>query len=274
LVDEQRAFCHDTFARGTAIEHGDDTVGAAYRADRPGHGDDRRVRSGEYELSGTATGAEVLAALVSGATTFTVTIPEGLTLEEIAAVYERAGFGDVARFRALARTTISPSPRPAPPAPWRATLPDPRIRERGDAGGDHAHDRRPASSRPSRAGAFEHGLTDQAVILASIVEKEAAVAEERLRSPCSQPPEARQPLQSDPTVLYGARRRRPDPRHGPGARPRANTYDPASAAGLIANPGWPRSSSGVPGGPARSTSSRATTARTSSTTPSRRTRKP
>src|SRR5262245_48676352 len=47
-------------------------------------GDDRKIRSGEYELPGNATGPEVLALLVSGKQRLRmVTVPEGLTVDEI-----------------------------------------------------------------------------------------------------------------------------------------------------------------------------------------------
>ena len=211
-------------------------------------GDDRRVRSGEYELSGAATGAEVLAALVSGKQRLhLVTIPEGLTLEEIAAVYERAGFGDAARFRALAQDHDFVARLGLPAQHLEGYLfPDTYALE-SEATPEEIVTRMTARFRevftPELAqAASEHGLTvDQAVTLASIVEKEAAVAEERPRISAVFHNRLRRgmPLQSDPTVLYGVTGG--DGRIHATDLARATPYNtyviPGLPPGPIANPG-------------------------------------
>jgi UPF0755 protein len=211
-------------------------------------GDDRRVRSGEYELDGGATGPEVLAALVSGKQRLhMVTVPEGLTVDEIAVLYERAGFGDAERFRALAQDHDFvarlglPVPRlegylfPDTYAFESATTPEEIIARMT------ARFREVFTPELAQAAA-DHGLTvDQAVTLASIVEKEAAVAEERPRISAVFHNRLKRgmPLQSDPTVLYGVSGG--DGRIRSADLVRATPYNTYVIAGLppgpIANPG-------------------------------------
>jgi UPF0755 protein len=63
------------------------------------HGD-RRLQAGEYRFSEAATPGEVAARLARGDVfTRPVTFPEGLTIEEMAAVFERTGMGSAASFR-------------------------------------------------------------------------------------------------------------------------------------------------------------------------------
>jgi UPF0755 protein len=175
-------------------------------------GDDRRIRSGEYELSGAATGPEVLAALVSGKQRLRmVTIPEGLTIEQIALVLESAGFGSAERFRAIAERPEFLA-RLALPAPHLEgyLFPDTYAFESG-ATPEEIVTRMTARFREMftpelAAAAAARGLTvDQAVTLASIVEKEAAIADERptIAAVFHNRLKRGMPLQSDPTVLYG-----------------------------------------------------------------------
>ncbi len=211
-------------------------------------GDDRRVRSGEYELSGNATGPEVLEALVSGRQRLRmVTIPEGLTLEQIALLLESAGLGAAERFRALA-TDQAFIARLGLPAPHLEgyLFPDTYAFESG-ATPEEVVTRMTARFRemftPDLAqSAADRGLTvDQAVTLASIIEKEAAVAAERptISAVFHNRLKRGMPLQSDPTVLYGV--------EGSNGRIRSadlvratpyNTYViPGLPPGPIANPG-------------------------------------
>lgn len=211
-------------------------------------GDDRRVRSGEYELSGNATGPEVLEALVSGRQRLRmVTIPEGLTLEQIALLLESAGLGAAERFRALA-TDQAFLARLGLPAPHLEgyLFPDTYAFESG-ATPEEVVTRMTARFRemftPDLAqSAADRGLTvDQAVTLASIIEKEAAVAAERptISAVFHNRLKRGMPLQSDPTVLYGV--------EGSNGRIRSadlvratpyNTYViPGLPPGPIANPG-------------------------------------
>lgn len=211
-------------------------------------GDDRRVRSGEYELAGNATGPEVLTALVSGKQRLRlVTIPEGLTVEQISLLLESAGFGPAERFRALASNQEFIA-RLALPAPHLEgyLFPDTYAFESGATPEEivtrmTARFREMLTPEIARAAA-ERGLTiDQAVTLASIIEKEAAIAAERptISAVFHNRLKRGMPLQSDPTVLYGV--------DGSDGRIRSadlvratpyNTYViPGLPPGPIANPG-------------------------------------
>jgi UPF0755 protein len=211
-------------------------------------GDDRRVRSGEYELAGNATGPEVLDALVSGKQRLRmVTIPEGLTLEQIALLFERAGFGDVARYRALAQDEAFVATLGLPVPRLEGYLfPDTYAFESG-ATPEEIIGRMTARFREMftpelAAAAEERGLTvDQAVTLASIIEKEAAIADERptISAVFHNRLKRRMPLQADPTVLYGVEGS--DGRIRSADLARATPYNtyviPGLPPGPIANPG-------------------------------------
>lgn len=67
---------------------------------------DRRLRAGEYRFTVAATPSEVAARLARGDVfTRPITIPEGLNIDEVAALFERAGFGPAASFREAASNT-------------------------------------------------------------------------------------------------------------------------------------------------------------------------
>lgn len=211
-------------------------------------GDDRRVKSGEYEIDGDQTADELLAALVSGKQRLRmVTIPEGLTVEETARVLERAGLGAAERFVELAQdeqfvaTLELPVPRlegylfPDTYAFDSTVTPEDIVR--------HMTARFREVFTPDLAeAAAERGLTiDQAVTLASLIEKEAAVPEERpiISAVFHNRLARRMPLQSDPTVLYGVTGREGRIRSVDLARVTPyNTYlIPGLPPGPIANPG-------------------------------------
>jgi UPF0755 protein len=212
-------------------------------------GDDRRIRSGEYELAGGATSVEVLAALVSGRQRLRlVTVPEGLTVEETVLVFERAGIGDAASFRALAQDPAFLATLELPVPRLEGYLfPDTYAFESG-ATAEEIIRRMTARFRELMtpelvAAGKERGLTiDQTVTLASLIEKEAAVPEERpLISAVFHNRLARgMPLQSDPTVLYGVTEREAG-RIRSADLARATPYNtyliPGLPPGPIANPG-------------------------------------
>ncbi|MBM4243602.1 MAG: endolytic transglycosylase MltG [Deltaproteobacteria bacterium] len=211
-------------------------------------GEDRHVRSGEYELSGNATGPEVLAALVSGKQRLRmVTIPEGLNLDEIAQLLERAGFGPADRFRALATKPefIATLGLPAPRLEGYL-FPDTYAFEGGAAPEEivtrmAARFREVFTADLAQAAAARALTVDQAVTLASIVEKEAAVAAERptISAVFHNRLKRGMPLQSDPTVLYGVPNT--DGRIRSADLVRATPYNTYAIPGLppgpIANPG-------------------------------------
>ncbi len=65
-----------------------------------------KIQAGEYGLSAAMTPEQILAILVKGQVLLhRITVPEGLNLEETAAIVERAGFGVREDFLDLARST-------------------------------------------------------------------------------------------------------------------------------------------------------------------------
>jgi UPF0755 protein len=67
------------------------------------HGGDRRIRHGRHEFEGTLTLAAVLEELArTPKPILRVTIPEGLTVRDIAALLERSGAGDASAYLAVA----------------------------------------------------------------------------------------------------------------------------------------------------------------------------
>jgi UPF0755 protein len=173
--------------------------------------DDRRLQAGEYRFADAATPGEVAARLARGDVfTRPVTFPEGLNIQEMAALFERTGIGSAASFRDAA-SEVALIDRFDPEA---ATLegylfPEtyPLSRHAGApelvaamvARFEHVFD------ADLRAGAAAAQMSPREVVtLASLVELEtaqpaerplvAAVFRNRLR--------IGMPLQCDPTVVY------------------------------------------------------------------------
>jgi UPF0755 protein len=174
---------------------------------------DPPIHAGEYRFEGPLTTSQVLDKLLRGDVVLhQVTVVEGLTLEETADSLAKAGFGERDAFLAALRD-------PAPIAdldPEAETLegylfPETYSFQRGTSEAEivrtlvqtfrrhYQADLRPASSRSVRA----------LVTLASIVEKEAKVAEERalIAAVYANRLAAGMGLYADPTVIYALKRR-------------------------------------------------------------------
>ncbi len=207
-----------------------------------------RVKAGEYSFDQAATPDTVLARLVAGdVIRYRFTVPEGLTLREIAGRLETEGRGKTGVFIALAKD----------PAFCRqlgtggTTLEGYLFPETYLMTGDMTEEKliqamvREFNRRLTpeiAAGAKQHNLDrHQLVILASIIQKEAGTSSEmpliasafhnRLRKGI--------PLQADPTVIYGI-----DNFDGNLTRKHLKTATPYNTyqlrglpAGPIANPG-------------------------------------
>lgn len=177
--------------------------------------DDPPLHAGEYRFEGAATTPEVLAKLVRGDVVLhRVTVVEGLTLEETAEALAAAGFGDEEAFLAAMGD-------PAPVAeldPEAETLegylfPETYAFTRGAGEGEiveamvrtfreHFDEEvRPLLTAPP--------TVRELVTLASIVEKEARVEDERrtIAGVYANRLEAGMGLYADPTVIYALKRR-------------------------------------------------------------------
>jgi len=178
-------------------------------------GQGRHLKAGEYRFDRTMTPFEVIDKLVRGDVyVINVTFPEGLTIADIAAIFEAHGFGPRAAFVAAAQ-----DPSPIRHLDATATNLEGYLFPETYPLSRHTD---AASLVRLMAARFEHVLTPelrqaaaarhvsvhQLVTLASIVEKEtarpderpivAAVYENRLR--------IGMPLQCDPTVIYALQR--------------------------------------------------------------------
>ncbi|MGH6946688.1 MAG: endolytic transglycosylase MltG [Kiloniellales bacterium] len=154
------------------------------------------LRAGEYAFAAGISAKEVARLLESGRTVVhRLTVPEGLTSAEIVALMAGA--------EALAGTLEKVPPE-------GSLLPETYHFSRGDRRAEivermtRAHEAALAELWPKRAGGLPLATPEEAVILASIVEKETGVASERplVASVFVNRLKRGMRLQSDPTVIY------------------------------------------------------------------------
>lgn len=209
---------------------------------------DRRIRSGNYELTGGATVGEILDLFVSGPQELDfVVVPEGLNIDETARVLAAAGLGDAGVFAAIARDPAFAARLGVPGDTLEGYLfPDTYAFAAGAAPAEilaHMHQQFQAVFSPRLIEEGRgHGLAPSEIVtLASLIEKEAALAAERALISAVFHNRLRRgmKLQSDPTAVYGVA--------GHSGRVRArdldreNPYNTYKISGLppgpIANPG-------------------------------------
>jgi len=174
-------------------------------------GADRRLQAGEYRFAEALTPREVVTRLASGDIhTEPITFPEGLTIREMAAIFEARGLGTADAFvRAASDTSLAASFDPEAPSLEGYLFPDtyalPRrvsaetVVRRMVAGFEAAFD------EDLRRLAAEQGLSVREVTtLASLVEKETARPDERatVSAVYRNRLEIGMALQCDPTVIY------------------------------------------------------------------------
>ena len=174
-------------------------------------GQGRRLKAGEYRFDHAMTPLEVIDKIARGdAFVVTLTFPEGLTIAEMAKIFESHGLGPAAAFVEAAKDAalihdLDPAARNLEGYLFPETYAVPR---KTDA---------PKLVR-LMVGRFGHVFTQelrdaaaarklsvrQAVALASIVEKETAKAEERplVAAVYVNRLRLRMPLQADPTVIF------------------------------------------------------------------------
>ena len=163
-------------------------------------GRERPLRAGEYEFPARASAFGAIRLMQSGQTVVRrVTLPEGLTVKQATALLaEAAGLeGPLARVPAEGRLL---------PETYHYTWGDSRqgLMDRMEA----ALRETLARAWAGRSGAVLLKTPDEALVLASIVEKETGVAAERPRIAAvfQNRLRAGMKLQSDPTVIYGLSR--------------------------------------------------------------------
>jgi UPF0755 protein len=174
-------------------------------------GADERVRAGEYEVPPGTSPRQLLALLESGAVVrHAITIVEGWTFRELRRSLERdpalaqtlAGQDDAAVMRALGEPGLAPEGQ---------FFPDTYLYDKGTtdlAILRKARERMRAeldAAWRSRADGLPLRTEGEALVLASIVEKETALPSERARiaGVFTQRLRSGMRLQTDPTVIYG-----------------------------------------------------------------------
>jgi UPF0755 protein len=180
-------------------------------------GQHRALRPGEYALRPGMPLRAMVGALVEGrVVTHRVTIPEGFTARQIAALLAREGLADEGRFLALVADPDFARGAGLDAAGLEGFLfPDTYLLTRGlreeEILGQMLARFRQVFGEAEAARARELGLSvTAAVTLASIVEREAKRAEERplVSAVFHNRLRRAMPLQADPTVLYPAAARR------------------------------------------------------------------
>ena len=174
-------------------------------------GSARELKAGEYRFSGEISPRHVIAKLVRGEVYLRpLTFPEGLTIAEMARIFEQRGFGEAAAFvRAARDASLVKGLDPAAPDLEGYLFPDtyglPRRVEPSALVRQMVQRFEKVFDDELRKAVAERGLSvREAVTLASLVEKETAKPEElpvvaavylnRLRIGMG--------LQGDPTVIY------------------------------------------------------------------------
>ena len=211
-------------------------------------GQDRQVRAGEFLITTPLSPIGLLARVTSRPDPLhPVTIPEGLAVREVVALWSAAGFGSDESFFCLLDDPAFLAALDLPPEGAEGYLfPDtydfplatpPEHLLRAMLKRFHEVFTTELATKAARLGLTPH----QAVTLASLVEEEAARADERRLVAAVFVNRLRRgmPLQSDPTVLYGRTDHDRTLTHADLHRP--TPYNTYTIAGLpptpIANPG-------------------------------------
>jgi UPF0755 protein len=219
----------------------------AFRLVARTYGLDRHVQPGEYRFTQVLGVPDVVRVLVAGGAQPEVTIPEGLTVREVAALLAHHGLGPAESLLCLADDPefLLAAGVPGPqlegylfPDTYRFSS----VTSAGEILGAMVrrfHERFDAERH--RRTAARGMSVNEVVTLASIVEKESALAAERsvIAGVFYNRLRIDMPLQSDPTVIYAAPDFQGDLTRADLTRPSPyNTYLSAGLPpGPIANPG-------------------------------------
>ncbi|MGB7217580.1 MAG: endolytic transglycosylase MltG [Vicinamibacterales bacterium] len=175
----------------------------------------RQLRAGEYRFDSPMTPLDVIDKLARGDVyVVNLTFPEGLTIAEMAKVFEGRGFGTAASFVAAASDpalirALDPAARDLEGYLFPETYSLPRHADASALVRQMVDRFEHAFTPELRAAAAARGLSvRQAVTLASIVEKETAKPEERPLIAAVYQNRLRRGigLQCDPTVIYALMR--------------------------------------------------------------------
>ena len=178
-------------------------------------GSARRLKAGEYRFTRPMSMLEVIGKIARGEVDLlSVTFPEGLTIAEMAAIFEARGFGPASTFISAAKDAsaiqaLDPSARDLEGYLFPDTYALPRQAPASRAVRAMVERFLQVLTPQVRAAADARGLTvRQLVTLASIVEKETARGDERplVAAVYSNRLKLRMGLQSDPTVIYALQR--------------------------------------------------------------------
>ncbi len=172
----------------------------------------RRLQAGEYRFDQPMTAAQVVAVIEHGRVFVrSVTFPEGLTIRDMAKIFEARGLGSAASFASAARDAVSlvqdidPSARDLEGYLFPATYALSRRAGAPQLVRMMVARFRDVFTPDLQAAARMQGLSPrQAVTLASLVEKETAKLDERpvVAGVYLRRLEVGMPLQCDPTVIY------------------------------------------------------------------------
>ncbi len=169
------------------------------------------LKAGEYRFTESLSPGAVVATLARGDVYLrSITFPEGLTIRQMAARYELAGFGTAAAFLAAAGdphlvADLDPAARNLEGYLFPDTYALPRRASAGDLVKRMVQHFESVMTADLREEALRQGLSvREAVTLASLVEKETAAPEERPIVAAVYHNRLRQRigLQCDPTVIY------------------------------------------------------------------------
>ena len=172
---------------------------------------DRKLQAGEYRFTSAASPRDVVSRLARGdVDTRVVTFPEGLTIREMAPIFERSGLGSASDFARAASASKLVSRLDARAAtlegylfPATYALP-PRAGAEGAVSAMVAQFEKVFDPALQAAAAEQHLTPRQVVTLASLVEKETARPEERplVAAVYRNRLKGGIALQCDPTVIY------------------------------------------------------------------------
>jgi UPF0755 protein len=188
---------------------------AAFRAAMRLRGGAGTLRAGEYRFSEAMTPAEVIDKLARGDVFLRpLTFPEGLTIAEMATIYERQGFGTAAEFVAAAKDEalikeLDASASDLEGYLYPETYALPRRARASDLVAQMVARFKAVLTPALRKEAEARNLTvRQIVTIASLVEKETAKADERPLVSAVYQNRLRigMGMQCDPTVIYALQR--------------------------------------------------------------------